>query len=65
MSRKHTRLDPDIKALGACLRALRGSSSPRMAEANLRFLLDHYVEHPSPNLPSHLRPDASAPTGPR
>jgi hypothetical protein len=40
------RLDPDIKALGACVRALDKSSSLRMLCANTEFLWDRYIVHP-------------------
>jgi len=42
------KLDPDIKILKACIRALDKSSSRRMAKANLEFLMDRYVWHPLP-----------------
>ena len=40
------RLDPDIKALGMCIRALEASSSRRMQVANVVFLYDRYILHP-------------------
>jgi len=40
------RLDPDIKALRGAVRALKGSSSPKMLRANLEFLWDRFIEHP-------------------
>ena len=39
------RLDLDIKALRACVRALDRSSS-RMRKANVEYLYDRYVRHP-------------------
>ena len=39
--------DPDIKALRGAIRALSYSSSPRMLRANLEFLWDRFVNHPS------------------
>lgn len=49
------RLDPDVKALGAGIRALNMSSSRRMLIANLRFLWDRFIERPGPSLPVHLQ----------
>ena len=46
---------PDIAALKVCVRALNESTSRRMLEANLRFLWDRYLTHPSPELPEHLQ----------
>lgn len=40
------RLDSDIKALRACVRALDRSSSPRMLKANVEYLYDRYVRNP-------------------
>jgi len=40
------RLDPDIKALRACVRALKASSSPKMLLANMEFLYDRFVRNP-------------------
>ena len=39
--------DPDIKALDKASKALMGSSSPKMLRANLEFLWDAFVGHPS------------------
>lgn len=52
------RVDGDISALKACIRGLNKSTSPRMLKANLEFLLDRYLWHPSKDLPEHLRPNA-------
>jgi hypothetical protein len=41
------RLDPDIKVLRACVRALDCSSSLRMLRANMEYLWDRYMRHPS------------------
>lgn len=41
------KLDSDIKALRAAVRALNGSSSQKMLKANLEFLWDRYIEHPA------------------
>lgn len=48
-------LDPDIKALKGAGKALAMSSSRRMLLANLEFLWDYFVRHPSKQLPPHLR----------
>lgn len=45
--RSHRKMDPDIKALAVACRALDGSSSQRMLRANLVFLWDRYVLHPT------------------
>ena len=36
------RIDPDIKVLKACIRALDSSSSSQTLRANLEFLVDRY-----------------------
>ena len=36
------RIDPDIKVLQACIRALDSSSSSKMLRANLEFLVERY-----------------------
>ena len=41
------RQDPDVLALKRCCRALEASSSSRMLVANLTFLWDRYVTHPT------------------
>lgn len=51
------RVDCDISALKSCIRGLDKSTSPRMLKANLEFLLDRYLWHPSSELPEHLRPN--------
>jgi len=43
------------QAIKGCIRALDKSSSRKMLEANLRFIWDRYMAHPSPELPEHLR----------
>jgi len=49
------RIDPDIKALRACVKGLNGSSCRRMLLANLEFLWDRYVRHPTvKDIPRHL-----------
>ena len=40
------RLDPDIKALRAAVRALQGSSSRRMLKTNMNYLWDRFIVHP-------------------
>lgn len=40
------RLDPDIKVLKACVRALGQSSSKRMLKANMEYLWDRYIRNP-------------------
>ena len=46
----------DISALETCIRGLDQSTSPRMLMANLEFLLDRYLWHPTKDLAEHLRP---------
>jgi hypothetical protein len=41
------RLDPDILVLRRCVAALDKSSSKKMVRANLEYLWDRYVAHPS------------------
>lgn len=57
------RVDGDSSALKACIRGLNKSTSRRMLKANLEFLLDRYLWHPSAELPEHLRPN-NEPTNP-
>ena len=54
------RVDDDLSALKTCIRGLNKSTSPRMLKANLEFLLDRYIWHPSSELPEHLRPNVSS-----
>jgi len=39
-------MDPDIKALRACVRALEKSSTEKMKKVNVLYLYDRYVVHP-------------------
>ncbi len=41
------RIDPDISALKACVRGLNKSSSPAMLKANLEYLLERFLNHPT------------------
>jgi hypothetical protein len=50
------RIDPDISALKNAARYLKKSTSRRMVKANLEFLWDYFLGHPSKELPKHLRP---------
>lgn len=45
------KLDKDVKVLRACVRALEQSSSERMLRANLDYLYDRYVLHPTKRAP--------------
>lgn len=49
------KLVPDVLALKRAIRALNGSTSRKMLRANLAFLVDRYITHPSAGLPEHLR----------
>lgn len=50
-----TKSDPDIDALKKCVAALNKSSSQVMLRANLEFLNDRFLNHPSDQLPDHLK----------
>ena len=45
----------DIAALKACIDALDKSTSRRMLNANIHFIVDRYLWHPADDLPEHLR----------
>lgn len=47
--------DTDIKALQYAKKWLNQSTSRKMLTANLNFLLDYYLVHPSKELPGHLQ----------
>ncbi len=49
------KLDSDIRCLREATRALDRSSSRRMLRANIEFLYDRFIRHPSPDLPKHLK----------
>jgi hypothetical protein len=50
-----TRLpSPDIHVVTQCVKALNKSTSRRMLRANLIYLWDRFIAHPSPELPQHL-----------
>ncbi len=51
------RMDPDVKALKAAVRALNQCRSSNMVRATLDFLWDRYLIHPSSELPARLHPD--------
>lgn len=42
ITRSHKKMNPDIKAIFATSRALRGSSNLAMLEANLAFVAGHF-----------------------
>jgi hypothetical protein len=48
-------IDPNIICLRAACKALEKSTSRKMLRANLEFLLDRYIFHPSKQLPAHLQ----------
>lgn len=53
---KRKSIDQDVLVLKKCVNALEQSSSHRMLIANLSFLWDRYVLHPTKeSLPKHLR----------
>lgn len=41
--RSHKKMDPDVKALRTCVRALLASSSERMLVANMEYLWDRFI----------------------
>jgi len=47
--------DKDLLALKHAAKALKRSTSRRMLKANLDFLMDHFLFHPSQELPEHLQ----------
>lgn len=49
------KLDADVLALKRAINALNGSTSRKMLRANLTYLIDLYITHPSVGLPEHLR----------
>jgi hypothetical protein len=53
--RKSRRVDPDLSARKACSKALNRSSSRPMLKANLEFLYDRFIFHPSPEIAPHLQ----------
>ncbi len=52
--KKSRRIDPDISIVKACVRALNKSSSREMLRANLVYLWDRFLAHPSKEMPEHL-----------
>lgn len=47
--------DVDIRVLRAAVTALKRSTSRRMLKANMEFLVDYFLSHPSSQLPPHLQ----------
>lgn len=47
--------DPDINALAKSIEALNGSTSRHMLVTNFGFLKDYFIDHPSRELPAHLK----------
>lgn len=54
------RIDPDVLALKQAVKALNKSTSRRMLKANLDFLVDRYLTHPTKALPEHLKSPSRA-----
>lgn len=50
------RIHPDISALKNSAHYLKKSTSRRTLKANLDFLWDYFLGHPSKELPRHLKP---------
>lgn len=46
----------DVEVIKRCISALDLSSDRKMLAANLDYLVDRYIGHPSHELPEHLRP---------
>jgi len=40
------KVDPDISAVKACVKALKRTTSPRITEATLRYLWDRFITNP-------------------
>lgn len=59
MTDKEQQNDPDIQVLADCIEALNQSSSRSMLLANLEYLMDRFIVHPSSHLPEHLKPAIS------
>jgi hypothetical protein len=55
--RSHKKMDQDIKALSQSVKGLSKSSTRRMLLANLNFLMDYFIYHPSKEIPRHLQED--------
>jgi hypothetical protein len=50
------KIDTDVLVLKRCIKALEKSSSYRMLIANLSFLWDRYILHPTKEkIPKHLK----------
>lgn len=47
--RSHKKMDPDIKALKACLRSI-SELTPRMQRATAEYLYDRFVRNPPPHV---------------
>ncbi len=48
--------DADLDVLKDCIAALDRSTTRTMLAANIRFLTDRYLSHPTTTLPDHLKP---------
>lgn len=49
-------MDHDVKVVNRARKALLESTSHEMLRANILFLYDYFIAHPSPHLPEQLRP---------
>jgi len=47
--------DQDLLALKEARKALLRSTSKNMLRANLEFLVDYFIHHPSKEIPENLR----------
>lgn len=59
--RSFSEKDLDCAALAYAVVALKKSTNRRMLNANISFLVDHFITHPSPGLPPHLQSRLSRP----
>jgi hypothetical protein len=54
------RIDRDVAVLRDAVKALERSRSKRVLRANIEFIVDYFLAHPSRSLPARLtRDDAS------
>jgi hypothetical protein len=52
--------DRNISALRGAIKSLNRSTSRQMLKANLDFIWDYFIAHPSRELPNRLKADVEA-----
>jgi len=55
MKRKEIKERDDVTALMLAVTGLKNSTSRQMLRANINFLTDYFLIHPSKELPDHLK----------